>query len=388
MRNHRSDLPLFDDVERVSTTSSCSCSSEDNNNNDGAERVVSSLERVHSVLARNKKSIVEENEVTNALANRAFHLPGYSYCADWCQYIVNNHLLLGMCCRHPQHPIGTKMRAVNLLGSALFGLAITNVIWLFYIYYDEDPDSVLFRISFQSAADTYDDNSLDNNMTAAAGLVWNNATETILSSASSRPTFEFIIPGGPKDIQTAEAIASTLSITKGMLLLWTVGGGLHAFYDCSVWYASACVCCIAGNRCESWGVMRWMGNYCIGFMVVLIAAVASFAVVLRAALVSHEEIDASDMGSVGLVDDVVDIGDGIVDDLGVYEFLVGYAVEFSLALFVYYPLFMTIMFTGALNWVGCGRIAWLGGRPYEMEAIQRKSARNYHRSRRRRDMNS
>ena len=386
MRNNRSDFPLFD-VEVASATSSCSCFSEDNQNNGGGR--VSSLERVNSVLARNKRSIVEENEVTNALANRGFHLPGYSYCADWCQYIVNNHLLFGMCCRHPQHPIGAKMRAVNLLGSALFGLAITNIIWLVYIYYDEDPDSVLFKISFQSAADKYDDNILggnntDGNMTAAA-LLFNNVTETIISSAS-RPSFEIIIPGGPKDIQTAEAIGNTLSVTKGMLLLWTVGGGFHAFYDCSVWYASACVCCIAGNRCESWGVMRWMGNYCIGFIVVLIAAVASFAVVLRATLVSHEEIDASDMVSVGLVDDVVDIGDGIVNDLGVYEFLVGYAVEFSLALFVYYPLFMTIMFTGALNWVGCGKISWLGGRPYEMEAIQRASARNYRDSRRRRDM--
>ena len=40
------------------------------------------------------------------------------------------------------------MRAINLLGSALFGLAITNLIWLGSIYYNEDPDSVLFKISF------------------------------------------------------------------------------------------------------------------------------------------------------------------------------------------------------------------------------------------------
>ena len=211
--------------------------------------------------------------------------------------------------------------------------------------------------------------------------------ETILSSAVNSPTFEIILPGGPKDAQTAEAIENTLSVTKGMLLLWTVGGGAHAFYDCSVWYASACVCCIAGNRCESWGFMRWMGNYCIGFMVVLVTAVASLAVVVRATLLVHEEEiggDASVLASVGLVDDVVHVGDGITDDLGVFEFLIGYFVEFTLALFVYYPLFMTILFTGALNWVGCGRISWLGGRPYEMEAIQRASARNYHQSRRRR----
>ena len=373
MRKQRPELPLVD-VEAVSTTFSYQSSSEDNSNSDSnddgqnrrLDRQLSSLQRVNSVLARNKKSIVEENEITNALANRAFHLPGYSYCADWCQYIVNNHMLFGMCCRHPKHPIGTRMRALNLLGSALFGLAITNVIWLGYIYYDEDPDSILFKISFKSAADNM--NNMSSNMTDAFG----NVTEAISNNNNNNnPSFEIILPGTFKDEHTAETIGNTLKVTKGMLFLWTVGGASHAIYDSSIWYASACACCIAGNRCESLGFLRRMGSYCVGFMVVLIAAVASFAVVLRATLLSHEEIDASILSSAGLVDDAISVGDGIVDDLGVFEFVIGYFVEFALAIFVYYPLFGTIMFSGALNWLGCGRVSWLGGRPYEMRQLEK-----------------
>lgn len=317
---------------------------------------LSSLQRVNSVLARNKKSIQVENEVTNALANRAFHLPGYSYCADWCQYMVNNHLLFGMCscCRHSKHPIGTKMRAINLLGSAFFGLAITNCIWLAYIYYDQDPDSVLFQISFQN--NYYDNKSSNSNTTAE--YLFSNATNT------SDPIFEIVLPG--TSLNEEEALV--FQITKGMMLLWTLGGSLHAIYDGTVWYASACICCIAGNRCESWGSLRRFGSYGIAFLVVLIVALASFAVVVRATLLSHQDDTAMDMNEITV--------NGLVQefhyDLGIYEFVLSYFVEFTLALFVYYPLFGTILFTGALNWVGCGKVRWLGGRPYEYEMEQQQ----------------
>ena len=52
-----------------------------------------------------------------------------------------------------------------------------------------------------------------------------------------------------------------------------------------------------------------------------------------------------------------------------FDFLGGYIIEFILAVFVYNPFILTIVFTGVL---GCnGRIPILGGRPREMAKEQR-----------------
>ena len=52
-----------------------------------------------------------------------------------------------------------------------------------------------------------------------------------------------------------------------------------------------------------------------------------------------------------------------------FDFLLGYFVEFILAVFVYSPLILTVVFTGIL---GCdGRIPVLGGRPREVAKEQR-----------------
>merc|ERR1719223_315285 len=54
-----------------------------------------------------------------------------------------------------------------------------------------------------------------------------------------------------------------------------------------------------------------------------------------------------------------------VEDKRSFAFLLGYLVEFVLALFVYYPIAVTILFSGVL---GCGgRVPILGGRPREMK---------------------
>ncbi len=57
------------------------------------------------------------------------------------------------------------------------------------------------------------------------------------------------------------------------------------------------------------------------------------------------------------------------EDKRSFRFLLGYLVEFVLALFVYYPIAVTILFSGVL---GCnGRIPVLGGRPREMKKEKR-----------------
>ena len=108
-------------------------------------------------------------------------------------------------------------------------------------------------------------------------------------TAPPDPSFELMLPGLVEDEGTAERLEDTLRITKGMLLLWTLGSGVHALYDSAVWYASACACCLPGNRCESLGFMRRVGGYFIMFVVVLVAAAASFAVVMRVTLMSDDD---------------------------------------------------------------------------------------------------
>jgi hypothetical protein len=52
-----------------------------------------------------------------------------------------------------------------------------------------------------------------------------------------------------------------------------------------------------------------------------------------------------------------------------FYFLFGYIIEFVLAVFIYGPIMLTVVFTGVL---GCnGRIPVLGGRPREMAKEQR-----------------
>jgi flagellar biosynthesis component FlhA len=62
------------------------------------------------------------------------------------------------------------------------------------------------------------------------------------------------------------------------------------------------------------------------------------------------------------------------DDISVqkasdYNFLVSYGVKMILALVVYYPIIVTILFSGYL---GCVSIPVLGGRPYEVKQENRQ----------------
>jgi hypothetical protein len=145
-------------------------------------------------------------------------------------------------------------------------------------------------------------------------------------------------------------------ITSGILLLWTVGGGVHAFYDITIWYIAACACCPFSKTCRTYG------TYSVVIAIVMLLAIASFVVLLRAAL-QHEEneaVDITQLDSAGLVDDQVDFSDIKKEDVG---FLQVYGMEFALALLVYYPFGSLVLFSGLL---GCGNLPILGGRPREI----------------------
>jgi len=266
----------------------------------------------------------ERDRTVPALAWRAYHLPGNSWCDDWVQYFANNHPLFGICCHHRLHPIQFRMRIVNFIGSIMFGLAVTNVIWLWYIY-NEDETVVTITLGGEDEV---------QNVTTVIEALNNQTNATLVE--------------GSDDIE----------ITEGMVVLWTVGGGLHALFDNTVWYLTACVCCLPGQPLERLHRCKWCGSYLVVMAVVLCTAIATFVVVLRAALEDDEDI--GDLNSGGIVDDEIDLE---IQDKSAYRFLISYCVELALALFVYYPLIGTILFTGIL---GCGKVPILGGRPYEV----------------------
>ena len=265
------------------------------------------------------------------LAMQAYHLPGNTWCQDWRQYMTNNHPVFGICCHHPLHPIGACTRIVALIGSVIFGLALTNFFYLFFLWnpeYNQDVITVLFG----------DDQ-------------------------------EYVL-------------------TTGMLLLWTVGGSIHAFYNLVMWHIAACVCCRTGGCCESVACCPSLGKRLIRVFLLISVAFAVLVVLLRVGI-SHQEQDPDEFvqksatnttmnttdtsrgGSINIVlgDDEWNLEVGEAQE---FNFLVGYLVEMVLALFIYYPLGGTILFSGIL---GCGCIPLLGGRPAEVAAEKKKLAK-------------
>lgn len=255
-----------------------------------------------------------ERELIAALANRAYHLPGYGYWADLRQYLNNNHPLLGICFRHPLHPIKTGYRLLILVSSGLFGLAVSSVFYLV----------VLSDERFQKVA--------------------------------------FVIPlgGGGED-------SMEYPVTSGMLMLVFVGGSFHAAYDLGVWYILSCGCCPMNFKCQQYG------KYTAVLLVGLLSVTTTLLVLLRISLEQEEnqEIEVLDLGSIGLVDDAVELISKDIhgDDV---QFLVAYISAFALALLVYYPMGSFVLFSGVL---GCCKLPILGGRSREVQLEKKRIER-------------
>jgi hypothetical protein len=300
----------------------------------------------------------DEKELVAALGLRSYHLPGNNWCQDWSQYFANNHPIFGICCHHKKHPIGVRMRIVNLFGSIVFGLCVTNVIWLTFLYVKEDVDTAVVTISFGGGVSFgANTNNATSNATISVDLSDNLSDISDLTNINSISNNNDATSTNGQEIQ----------ITEGMIMLWTVGGALHALFDNTIWYVTACVCCLPGRSLERLGNFRWCGSYIAVFFVIAFTACATFAVVLRATLDSNEEnVDLTDLGTAGINDDNIKLGK--TSDASAYEFMIGYAVELVLALIVYYPLVGTILFSGVMV---CGKIPVLGGRPYEVSRQKR-----------------
>ena len=241
---------------------------------------------------------------------------------------MNNHPFLGICCHHKLHPLKMGQRIIIFVGSIASGLAITCIVFLWFSFdREQDINDVLFEL-------------------------------TILPNSTAIHT----------SYQSVE-------VTRGTAVLWTLGSMTHSIFDLSIWYISACSCCRPGGICAPIGCLRHCGSYLVIGVVMVVVAMATLVVVWRASEESREQYE-EEMEALGIDDDVAVPRWGEIRGVSSFSFLMKYAIEVTLALFVYYPIFGTILFSGVL---GCGRIPVLGGRPREVlqeqKRLQKKTKR-------------
>ena len=307
----------------------------------------------------NAVAVTEERErIIAALSEHAYHLPGNtSWMQDLWQYLTNNHPVIGICCHHKYHFLRAGPRLVALIGSVCFGLIITNVVYLIFVFTDSDSVYVEWKT---------------------------NATRT----------------GWQPDLDDN---VSVLSVSNVNLVLWTVGAFVHGLFDTAVWSLAACTCLKASEEGESsLRRKRSMGVFVVVELVIFVTAIATLTVALRAAIDNGDDDDAGG--------DYVDVTteDGLGNSVSVtrppaitnitkvediaflevpknasdYEFLVAYMIELMLSYFLYYPVIGIILFSGILT---CGKAPVLGGRPYELQKERSKSSFSTRSSTARRD---
>lgn len=222
---------------------------------------------------------------------------GYGYWDDLIQWFLNNHPVLGICFHHRLHPIGCGMRMLGFFASGVFGLAMTNLVWLWFIY---EEDETRFTVDLSEASKA--------NLTTYLGDV-NESNQ--------------------------------LEITNGVIYLWTAGGALHGLFDTTIWKLSMCSCC---EGLQAQGAYKRFGVGLMTFGILLITACTSLIVVFRATFESSQDADIAELKSAGIFDDAIELGAGANKDN--YQFLLSYSVELALALVVYFPIMGIIMFSG------------------------------------------
>jgi hypothetical protein len=249
------------------------------------------------------------------LASRAYYIPGNSWCQDWMQFMTNNHPLFGICCHHKLHPIKSCTRIVALLGSFLFGLAMTNMFYLWYIWNPEFDQEVV-------------------SMTTTSGGIW--------------------------------------TLTTGMLLLWTLGGGIHASFNLLIWYIAACSCCRPGGCLENRACCPSFGKHSIRVMVVVIAIIAVFIVLMRVAIGNADtDLDDTNANDFDFFF-TSEAWDFKIEKGEEFDFVMAYMVQMISSLFLFYPLLATMLMFGV---PGCRSFPLIGGRPYEVNQWERRMNR-------------
>ena len=238
--------------------------------------------------------------------------------------MANNHPLFGICLHSRFHPVKRCVRFVSLIGSILFGVAVTNIIYLTFVHYDQDYDKAYAEVSAANAVSVFgvDGSQLDQNVQKHTALV----------------------------------------VTNGNVALWTVGAALHAVYDNIVWALATCACCATKMGSDKMNRFQTSGAFLVILFVIVVTALATFAVAIRFAVEDVQEgNDKADEFGLSTEDLAALKERAQVNEFG---FLIAYGIELALTFFVFYPIVGTILFTGCL---ACGRTRLLGGRPYELK---------------------
>jgi hypothetical protein len=232
------------------------------------------------------------------------------------QYLKNNHPLFGICFRHPLHPVSRSLTFAAFFGSMVFGLAITNIVYLAFVMEDKNFDESYFAATISNE-----------------GVTGNDSFDSLVTE---------------------------VNVTSGMIALWTVGAALNAIYDSMIWSVAACACCRPGGRLEKFAKYRKYLPCVVMFVVVGTVALATMAILIVAAGDSVEQDQK--------ISTELKIGSN--SNAESYRFLLAYFVEVLVSLFVWYPIVTIILFSGVLS---CGgRVPYLGGRPQEMRELEQK----------------
>lgn len=285
------------------TGSSSSSSADDDDNRDTVD-----VYAMDDRTPLEREAEAQRRRFVRRLAGRAAHFPGNSFREDWLQYIKNTHLVFGIFCHHPLHPVTSRERFVILLGSVGVGILLSNLIYLWFVF---------------------------------AGF------------GAEDPVVE---------------VGSFLCVTKLMVTLWTLGSVVHTMFDLSIWHIKACTACryLSGEQYVSDEAVK-CGRTAGVTIVLATLAFATYLVLLRASedYLLSDDYDGEVDGEEKQFIHPISLGGGAQH----FDFLIGYLIEFLLAVFVYNPLFLTVVFTGVL---GCnGRVPVLGGRPREVKREQR-----------------
>ena len=272
----------------------------------------------------------EHRTIAGLLLQHAYHLPGNTWTQDLWQYLTNNHPVLGICLHHRLHPLSWKMRVAYLFGSVLFGLALTNMVYLAFVFASEN--------------EAFDKEYI---------VLETNVTRT----------------GLYKDFDDT---VSSLSVTNGNIVLWTVGALIHGMYDNTIWALATCQCCAKPDGKKDLRKTSISGSILIMLSVVIVSAVASFAVMLRAALDADSTTTTiANVTYPNILESHTQVHAQLEvlhqQDFQDYQFIISYLVELVLSYVIYYPVAGVTLFSGI---VSCGRFPILGGRPYEIRQGQ------------------
>ena len=233
-----------------------------------------------SALAR-----AEQETLIHYLRLRSAHLPGNNWYQDWCQFIKNNHPLLGLFFHHPLHPLQFNQRIYLFLASISFGLLATNCVYLYYMLSTEEFDEKVIRIY----------------------------------------------------LQVKDGNFEPFEISRGMLTLWCNNGILHAIFDLALWHLSACTCF---STRYNFVKLQKIGSNVVVAISGMFAAISSFFILYRVVVSAAADKDE---------DGMEDLDWGEIRRIEAYGFLLGYLVELCTVYFVYNPILVTILFSGVLG---------------------------------------